>query len=251
MLLAAAWSLAGILALLAYAGCAGRDGSDARAVAIADRVMARLGGRERWNSVPGLAWTFQAAVGDTLRPGRRHLWDLRTGWHRVEGRTRQGQSFVIVSQLDSLRGRAWVDGIAIEGDSLQKLLRRGHSLWTNDMYWMLMPYKLRDPGVHLAYAGDTAVAGAAYDRLALSFERVGETPGDRYWVWVNRANDRIERWDYVLEGDQPPPKSWTWEGWEQHAGLWFPTTHKNGEQIIYTRDVERIEGMPATALAAP
>ena len=144
-----------------------------------------------------------------------------------------------------------MDGSPIEGDSLRKLVKRSRSMWINDSYWMLMPYKLRDPGVKLSYDGDTLIDGNTYDRLALAFENVGDTPGDHYWVYVNRANHRVERWDMVLEGDPPPAKSYTWEGWEQHDDLWFPTAHRGDGAIIYTRNVETVSKFGDQEFVAP
>jgi hypothetical protein len=213
--------------------------------------MQALGGRERWDALGGLRWTFQSATGDTLRPGRTHAWDRRGDRHRVEGKNRQGQPFVMMHRMDATGGAAWMNGVAIEGDSLAKLVKRATSLWINDTYWMLMPYKLRDPGVRLRYDGEARDGDAVYDRLALSFENVGDTPGDRYWVHVNRANHRVEKWEYVLQGSAPPPELWTWEGWEEHGGLWFPTVHRNGNRAIYTRDVEVVTEFPAALFSAP
>jgi hypothetical protein len=244
------------LALLA--GCApravpDRSGSDPRAVAIADRVIESLGGRARWEAAPGLRWTFGSMLGDSVRSSRRHAWDKRTGWHRVEGTTRQGRRFVILHVVgDSTRGMAWMDGQRIEApDSLSSLLRRGEALWVNDTYWMLMPYKLRDPGVTLGYAGDTTLAGVTYDRLALSFHGVGLTPGDHYWVFVNRANHRVEYWEMVLEGDEPPPVGYTWEGWEEHGGLWFPTAHRRDSVNVFTNAVEVVPAFAAAEFREP
>ena len=90
-----------------------------------------------------------------------------------------------------------------------------------------------------------------YDKLALSFENVGETPGDHYWVYVNRANHRVEKWEYILQGQSPPPMMWTWEGWEQHDGLWFPTVHKKGTDTIFTRDVATMTAAPSAAFTGP
>jgi hypothetical protein len=225
--------------------------SDAKAIAIADQVMKALGGKEKWDSLVGLKWTFQTASGDTLRPGRTHYWDKRTGMHRVEGKNRQGQPFIMIHAMDGSLSKAWMDGVAIEGDSLAKLTKRAKSLWTNDTYWMLMPYKLRDPGVHLKYAGEAREGKVTYEKLALSFGNVGETPGDHYWVYVNRANHRVEKWEYVLQGQSTPPEVWTWEGWEQHAGLWFPTIHRSGIRTVYTRDVQAMSEMPASTFAGP
>jgi hypothetical protein len=243
--------LAGLLAALPACAPAPRGDADPKAARVADRVMQKLGGRMRWNALEGLRWTFQSSSGDTMRPGRRHSWDKRTGWHRVEGRNRQGQTFVLIEKLGGAAGMAWVDGQKIEGDSLRKLVTRAHSLWTNDTYWMLMPYKLRDPGVKLAYDGEAREDGKVYDRLALSFDRVGETPGDRYWVFVNRANDRIEQWEYVLEDQLTPPERWSWEGWERHDGLWFPTVHRQGDVAVYTHDIETMPRFPAGTFERP
>jgi hypothetical protein len=241
-----------LAAALVGSGCARPQDPRSTAVRIADRVMDRLGGKDRWDSQVGLCWTFEVAAGDTLRPGaRRHAWDKHSGWHRVEGRNARGQSYVIVHNLHSGEGRAWVDGAAIEGDSLQKLLKRAKSLWTNDTYWLLMPYKLQDEGVRLVHEGTVEEQGAIYHRLALSFDDVGETPGDRYWVHVNRANDRIERWEYVLQGGAPPAQTATWEGWELHGGLWFPTIHRSGDRTIYTRNVEVVSAFPPSTFSAP
>jgi hypothetical protein len=226
------------------------SGSDPKAVAIADQVMQALGGKAAWDKLTGLRWTFEVSVNDTVRPGRRHAWNKMDGWHRVEGQ-RKGVPFVLVQQLNTANGKAWMAGQAIEGDSLKKLLKTSQSMWINDSYWFLMPYKLRDPGVTLKYAGDTTLAGVQYDRLALSFSSVGDTPGDHYWVWVNRANHRVERWDMVLQGDQPPAKSYTWEGWELHDGLWFPTAHRGDKATIYTRNVETVSEFRPGEFASP
>jgi hypothetical protein len=250
------YRFAHVIALMAVCSIPARaetPDSDPKAVAVADQVLKALGGKAKWDAMPCLVWTFESAVKDTMRPGaRRHVWDKSTGWHRVEGRNRQGQAYVIVHQLgDPTGAKAWVDGTAIEGDSLQKLVKRANSMWTNDTYWMLMPYKLRDAGVRLKYEGEVKADKVTYDKVALSFEKVGETPGDHYWIYVNRANHRIEKWDFVLQGDQPPPKTWTWERYEQKQGMWFPTAHRSDDMMLYTHKVELLSAVPPQTFSAP
>lgn len=237
--------LAALLLAPAPARAAGEP-SDPAAVKIADRVIRSLGGREHFDALPGLRWTFRVMNGDTVRSSRRHAWNKHTGQHRVEGTLRDGTPYVFVHTLgDTLHGIALLGGRSIAGDSLHSLLRRGEVLWVNDSYWFLMPWKLRDNGVHLALAGEIRDSSGTYDRIAMSFGRVGLTPGDRYWVDVNRANHRVERWEYVLEGRQPPPVRWTWEGWQEHGGLWFPTAHRQDGAAILTTDVEAVKEFPA------
>ena len=240
-----------LLLALPLALRAGTPPSDPKAVAIADQVMKSLGGQKRWDDLVGLRWTFGASVGDTVRSSRRHAWNKRTGWHRVEGKTRAGQTFCFIHQIDTGKGMAWMDGVAIEGDSLQKLLKRAKSLWINDTYWMLMPYKLKDPGVTLKYDGEVKEGDKTYDKLGLSFDKVGETPGDHYWVYVDRKEHRVEKWEMVLQSDQPPPKMYTWEGWEQHDGLWFPTAHRQDKTNVFTNAVATVKEFGPTEFTAP
>jgi hypothetical protein len=244
-----------VLALLALPGAARAEtaASDPKAVAIADQVMQSLGGKDRWNALTGIRWSFGFEQNDTVRTMRRHSWNKMTGWHRVEGKNRAGQPFVFIENMnDSTAGMAWMNGNPIVGDSLKKLMKTAKRMWTNDTYWMLMPYKLRDPGVNLGYAGEEKDStGTTYDKLALSFDHVGQTPGDRYWVYVNRANHRIEKWDYLLESDKPPPSHATWANWEEHEGLWFPTAHRVDQGVVFTRDVEAVKEFKPTEFTAP
>jgi hypothetical protein len=225
--------------------------SDPKAVAIADQVMKALGGSERWAELHGLRWTFGSEHNDTLRSARRHAWDKRTGLHRVEGKNRTGQPFVFIENIHDGSGRAWIDGAEIPADSAKKLMKTAFRMWTNDTYWLLMPYKLRDPGVILGYDGEVKEGDLTYDKVALSFDHVGQTPGDRYWIFVNRASHRIERWERVLEGDQPPPVGETWEGWQEHGGLWFATAHRKGGDNVFTRDIETVSEFRPTEFTAP
>lgn len=226
--------------------------SDPAARQIAEGVMRSLGGRQRWDALPGIRWSFGLSTHDTVRFERRHSWDKMTGRHRVAGTLRNGARFVIVHTLgDTLRGHAWIEGRAIQGDSLHTLLRQGEAMWVNDSYWFLMPYKLLDPGVHLKYDGVVTDSAGTFKRIELTFGHVGLTPGDHYWVDVNPKTMRVERWQYVLQGSKPPPEHWTWQGWEQHDGLWFATEHRQGDTVLFTRDVETVHAFRPHEFTAP
>jgi hypothetical protein len=225
--------------------------SDPAATALAHEVMEALGGQARWDALPGLRWSYGAEVNDTVRATRRHAWNKHTGWHRVEGLDRAGNRYVIIHNLNDGAGRAWVAGQTIEGDSLRKLIERGKNLWVNDAYWMLMPYKMLDPGVILSLEAPVERGGKTCDRIAMRFENVGLTPGDRYWVDIERDTRRVCAWEMVLQGQQPPPRVYTWEGWEEHDGLWFPTARRDGTTNVFTRDVVTVREFPASEFTAP
>ena len=183
---------------------------------LADRVEAALGGREAWEETRFLSFGFA---------GRRmHWWDRYTGRHRLEGTNREGQRYLVLHDVDDrgAAGSAWLDGKAAEGATLAELLENAYAAWVNDTYWLLAPYKLRDPGVTLSHAGMETVDGVEYEKLGLTFEGVGLTPGDRYWMYVHPETGLVDRWSYVLEGPAnadgaPPPTMWEWRGWQETA----------------------------------
>lgn len=251
LVLLCATAAAALAADSTSAGAASKPAPDPRAIRIADQVMEALGGQKRWDALPGLRWTFGAIVNDTVRSTRYHAWNKHTGWHRVGYKAASGDSFVIIHKVGTPEGRAWANGNAIEGDSLQKLIARGMRIWTNDTYWMLMPYKLRDRGVNLVWDSQKVRDGMTYDVLSMTFDRVGQTPGDHYWVYVNRANHRIESWDMVLQGDPPPPQSYTWADWVKREELWFPTAHRQERRNVFTKDVEAVRTFRPAEFTAP
>ena len=105
----------------------------------------------------------------------------------------------------------------------------------NDTYWLLMPYKMTDPGVVLAYDGELKEGDAAWDKVRLTFDGVGLTPKDKYWAFVNRKTGMVDRWDFVLKGEDKPPSSFTWEGWKKHGKVMLAPDHKakDGTRIYF------------------
>lgn len=187
--------------------------ADPEARRIAEQVMEALGGREAWEATRFLRFTFA---------GRRtHTWDKHTGRHRLEGETREGEKYVVLQDLDTREGRAWLNGQEASGDKQKELLENAYGAWINDTYWLLMPYKLLDPGVQLSHAGEETIDGRTYDKLHLRFQNVGLTPGDQYWAYVNRDTHLMDRWAYHLQDMKPedPPTAWQWQGWQRHGNI--------------------------------
>lgn len=246
-----------LLALAALpAACSQQSGDRARETA--ERVLDALGGGERFAALPGLRWDFGTSVNDTVRSVRHHAWDKHSGWHRVSGLGRDGIAFAVAHVLgDSTRGWATLGTRRLSGDSLRNALRRGDALWTNDSYWLLMPYKMLDPGVTLADLGDTTLEGRPHRMIGMSFSGVGLTPGDRYTVYVDAGTWRVTQWSYVLQGQQPPATEWRWEGWEEHDGLWFATARRapagtpRAGTVILTNAIETVRAFPASEFEAP
>lgn len=184
-------------------------GSDPQAIEIADAVMEKMGGRGNWDRTRYLTWRFF---------GRRlHVWDRWTGDVRFEEADR-----ITLMNVHSRTGRVWKASVEVaEADSLKKYLDRGYRAWINDSYWLVMPYKLKDSGVTLTYAGEAKMENGrdAYV-LTLTFKDVGVTPQNKYDVFVDRERMLVEQWAFYRNAsDEKPRFVGPWTGWEPHGRI--------------------------------
>lgn len=193
-----------------------RGEADPLAAEIAKQLTDAMGGRAAWEELPYLRFDF-VVVSEGKESARfRHWWDKKNGRARVEGPDDKGQAVAAIFSLADRRGISFTDGMPdADSASIASHIQSGYERWVNDTYWLVMPFKLRDPGTRLQHARTEAgESGETYDVLELSFSPgVGLTPDDRYWLYVNRATHLIDRWEFVLTGRQPPPQGASWESW--------------------------------------
>jgi len=225
--------------------------ADPKAAAIADQVMDALGGKKAWNDTHYLRFDFGVEK-DGKFQGRSHTWDKWTGRYRLEGKTPEGKSYVTLMNVNTKEGETWMDGKKLEGDEAKKALERAYGAWINDTYWLLAPYKLKDPGVVLEYGGEEKERGGMCDKLLLTFDNVGLTPKDKYWIHVNRDTHLVDRWDYVLKGEKVPPTTWEWKGWSKHGNMMYSSERvnpKEGRKLLMP--VFDVTNVPASAFTSP
>jgi hypothetical protein len=167
--------------------------SDPAAVELADSVMAAMGGRRNWDNTRFISWNFF---------GNRNLvWDKEMGRVRIESLK---DSITYLVNLNTLEGKVRVKGQELaESDSLKKMLSRGKSIWINDSYWLLMPFKLKDTGLTIKYLGeDTLMNGSRCNVMQLTFNQVGDTPQNKYHIYVDLADNLVKQWAYYSEANQ-------------------------------------------------
>jgi hypothetical protein len=155
--------------------------------------------------------------------------------------------------IDTKDGRAWLEGAELQGDEAKKYLEQGHAVWVNDTYWLLMPYKMKDPGVVLALDGVEKKGGEAWDKVRLTFDNVGLTPRDKYWAYVNRKTGLVDRWDYVLKGESKPPTTFTWGNWKRYGNVMLADDRVNpadGTRIHFPV-LETPDSVAETAFTTP
>ncbi len=183
--------------------------SDPKAIAIADEVMEAMGGRKAWDATRFLRFTFN---------GKRALiWDKLGKKVRIE--VPQDSLVYLLDYKGGYTAKTYQGGeLFSEPDSILKYTEQARRIWINDTYWLVMPFKLKDSGVTLAYVGEEETeSGEAADLIELTFDGVGVTPQNKYQVWVSKQDRLVIQWAYFREASEAEPRIVTpWRGYQEY-----------------------------------
>ena len=224
------------------------DESDVAAIALADLTMKAMGGRQAWDETRYIAWNFFGV--------RHHIWDKHTGNVRIEWNDRESnETIIVLTNIRTNEGRAWRNGAEIEEpEALANMLQRGEGAWINDSYWLLMPYKLKDPGVTLNYLGEKMMEdGRPAEVLQLTFTDVGNTPQNKYHVYIAKDTQLIEQWDYFSNADDSEPGfKIPWRDWKRHGRIMLSGNRgeRNGRALKLT-DIAVFDELPESLFTSP
>ena len=219
--------------------------SQPTADSVARRAIDVLAG-PAWDDARYLAFTFNVErEGKNVASWAQRL-DRFTGDYRVAGRNREGEELVVVMNVNTKQGKAWKNGQEVADNA--KLLELGYGRFINDTYWLLMGFKSFDPGVTREYAGEqTSACGTVHDVVKFSFSNVGLTPGDVYWMWVNRDTGLVDQWHMKLQGSKPEdaPGVVLFHDYRRFGGLLISTkremqgrgTFINLDDVVVRREV--------------
>lgn len=184
--------------------------SDTEAIAIADEVMQAMGGRTAYDNTRYLQWTFF---------GRRTLlWDKWTGRVRIDF-TESDEVYLV--DIHTGNGKIYRDGAYLnQPDSLAKYTARAKSIWINDAYWLVMPYKLKDSGVTLKYLGTEGSTDSLQHQLQLTFVAVGDTPDNKYIVLVDDDSKLVSEWRFYEHFDDEKARfSTPWAEYQTYGNI--------------------------------
>jgi hypothetical protein len=167
-----------------------------KANAIVKEMLDAMGGIKNYNSTHFIQWEFV---------GRKLCWDKWTGDVRVESPEAKQ---TILLNINTLKGKAYENGVLVEDVAkANELLVKAKNWWINDSYWLVMPWKLQDPGVNLSYVNTGNLAdGKPADILQLTFNSVGVTPENKYWIYVDKEDHLIKQWAYYKNYNDTEPK---------------------------------------------
>ena len=234
-------------------GPGGPASADASALSHADQIVAAVGGWDGWARSRYIAFDF-VVQRDRQELRRRTLrWDRFENRSRVMGTDREGRAYDLVIDTETGEGTALLDGVELEGDEQTEWLERARALWINDTYWLVLPFKLHDPGVHLVDEGEREIIEDVPSHvIRVSFEpETGLTPGDQYWVHFDPETHYVLGWEYHLESmeEDAEPTLMLWDGWKQLGPIQLPLFKSSPDQAvaIVFDNVEVSETVPADA----
>jgi hypothetical protein len=185
--------------------------ADSRAQSIADSVMIAMGGKQNWDNTHYVHWNFF---------GKRTLW-----WDKYIGNVRieiPAKKLLILTNLNTKKGHVYRSGTELtQPDSINYFMDRGYKIWANDSYWLIMPFKLRDPGVNLKYLGaEKDSLGNDCYALELTFNKVGVTPENKYHVYVDRKSYLVTEFDFYSKAtDERPEFRDPWTGYKPYGHI--------------------------------
>lgn len=185
---------------------------DEKAIKIAHKIMQNMGGLENWNNVNYIKWTF----------GKRTLhWNKWTGDVRVEA-IKEG--LIILININTNKGKVYINRELVTNSQKKKrFLKKAKNWWINDSYWLVMPWKLLDPGVTLKYIEQTKLEnGIKADVIQMTFDKVGITPNNKYYVYVDQKDHLIKQWAFFnLFSDEQPKFTKPWDNYQKLENILF------------------------------
>jgi len=220
---------------LAAIGCAAPE-PEGTALAWHDSVMTAMGGRKAWEKTRYLQFRWNVIRDGRVVSERMHYWDRWDGSYRLETTFQTGtgpqhgggQNLVVYFNVNSQQGQAFIGGIPFGGALGDSLVKRAHAWFINDSFWLLMPYKWRDPGVNPEYLGHETNEYGDWEVVHLSFDDVGLTPGDQYWVYIDAGVPRLVRmWQYHLQGRENKGLFIRWQNWQRFGDILLATERES------------------------
>ncbi len=199
------------------------------------KVWQAVGGKSVFEKSRYFQFDFAVERDGKTKPPRKHLWDRYTGDYRLETQGEDGVKNTVLFNVNDKKGVVYFDGIKQEGLKEEEGLKKAYAAFINDTYWLMIPLKLQDDGVNTILESNEEIKGIDCHTIHLNFDKVGLTPGDQYWLYVNSKSGEIIRWKFLLQ-NQKKESVFDWAAYEDLGNGLKLSNRKvniNGENTIY------------------
>jgi hypothetical protein len=208
-----------------------RTSQDAKAIEIADKVIAAHGGGEKWAGAKQLRWSQTVTQDGKEIIGGEEAWDRWNGRHWGKAR-REGGDIVVMRSLYADDGKVFME----KEDRLRKIeggaaeaITAAKQRWDLDTALMFMPWLLEEPGTKLEVAGEAkSEDGKEQDVLKVTFDPKDTTRTSTYFVVVDRATSTIARIEIQKAGRPENERlGYALTDYQDAGGMKYPTQAKN------------------------
>ncbi|HEX2899338.1 MAG TPA: hypothetical protein VHS96_06430 [Bacteroidia bacterium] len=157
----------------------GVEGPEAEA--LADKMLAAVN-KPAWDSLGVLEFTY-------FKGGHHILWDKTRNLVQVEWSDNRA-----LVDPSNMKGIAWEDGERLTGEKETKVVEKGITWFWNDSFWLMAPFKARDPGtIRKVVTNDDGTRS-----LLVTYGGGGRTPGDSY-LWHLDASGLPIAWQFWVK----------------------------------------------------
>lgn len=225
--------------------------SDPKAVAIADEVWKAVGG-DAFLKAKELRWKVAVLHDGQPKFEVAHAWDRWNGRHQLRREPKDGGPAGVLAMYELYSDRGTANVIEHGGkvrqatrEDQRSIIQDARRQWETYSYMLFMPFKLKDPGVTLKWVEERPEVGGdatvmKYDVLRVSFAPgVGSSPGDVYYVLVDKTSHLIDTVEIVETGRKDNERiAYKWSDWVEVGGMKVATRRKNlgfaSEEIVFS-----------------
>jgi hypothetical protein len=182
----------------------GKSGSEANQVA---NKMLETIGKSSYDSIRQISWSF---------PGDHHyVWDKKNNIVTV-----RWADYKVKFSPETMEGTVRKGSDSVEGQEKTEMIKKAWSFYANDSFWLLAPFKIKDPGTTLSLVDVEEGTG-----LLVNYSIGGVTPGDSY-LWILDENFRPVSWKMWVKIIPIGGVEFSWEGWSSYEGVYLSTVHQ-------------------------
>lgn len=175
------------------------------------KVVEAMGGQKNYDKTRYIHWTFF---------GNQSLtWDKHKSRVRIDFLK---ENSVYILNINDKTGKILKKGVEqTHPDSLNKFLEEAKRIWINHSYWLVMPWKLNDPGVSIKYMGDAKTQdGNEAEYVEMTFKEVGVTPNNKYWIYFDKKSHLITQWSHFGNyADEKPRFTMPWKDYKMYGKI--------------------------------
>lgn len=207
-----------------------------KAEQLADNMLAALN-YEAWDETGAIKWSF--------RDAHHFIWDRNApkgGAVEVMWDNNRVQFFA----NDHLGGKAWMDGSLQKGDQLKEKLETAWGHFCNDSFWLIAPFKVRDPGTSRKWVD----LGEGEEGLLVTYGSRGVTPGDSY-LWLLAEYGTPKAWKMWVNIIPVGGIKATWENYmTAQSGIRLAAEHNMEAFTLQLTDIAAGADLQAIGVSA-